>query len=51
VNETGGKARRRYTWETLPPDVNRLVNTHGKKEIIIHEELGRQEIIEEYVEV
>lgn len=38
-------------WENLPTNINRLVNTHGKKEITIYEQMGSVESIEEYVEV
>ncbi len=37
-------------WEPLPPGINRLVSTSGKKEITIYEALGSQETVEEYVE-
>ena len=37
-------------WESLPQGINRLVSTHGKKEITIYEALGSQDIVEEYVE-
>lgn len=37
-------------WESLPSGVNRLISTHGKKEITIYESLNSQESVEEYVE-
>jgi len=44
-------ARPRVVWENLPPGINRIVNTHGKKEVIVNESVGSLECIEEYVEV
>jgi hypothetical protein len=38
-------------WESLPPNINRIINTHGKKEIVVYESLTSLESIEEYVEV
>lgn len=44
-------AKRQILWESLPPSINRIVNTHGKKEIILYEEMDNIESFEEYVEV
>jgi len=38
-------------WENLPPNINRIINTHGKKEVVVYESLTSLESIEEYVEV
>jgi len=38
-------------WENLPPNINRIINTHGKKEVAVYESLTSLESIEEYVEV
>ena len=43
--------RSRVVWENLPPGINRVVNTHGKKEVALTEALGSLESVEEYVEV
>ena len=56
IVKDGGQAGRRpakltVIWENLPQNVNRLVNTYGKKEIVIYESLQSQECLEEYVEV
>jgi hypothetical protein len=40
-----------YTWEDIPPNVNRIVNTHKKKEVTVFDKLSDPESIEEYVEV
>lgn len=40
-----------YEWENLPEGVNRLVDTHSKKEITLIEKMDDQESIEEYAEV
>eukprot|EP00347_Sterkiella_histriomuscorum_P002755 403366928 len=49
---TGPKnVKPKITWENLPPNVNRIVNTHGKKEVVLYESLQSLESIEEYVEV
>lgn len=44
-------ARPKIVWENLPPNINRIINTHGKKEIVVYESLTSLESIEEYVEV
>ena len=49
--EVLGKGGELVEWETLPLGINRLVDTHGKKEITISEALGSLESVEEYVEV
>jgi hypothetical protein len=38
-------------WENLPAGINRLVDTHGKKEITIYDKMDDLEQTEEYVEV
>ena len=38
-------------WESLPPTINRIVDTHRKKEISIYDQMGSSETVEEYVEV
>lgn len=39
-----------YTWENLPGDVNRIVDTTGKKEVQLFDEMNKQESFEEYLE-
>jgi hypothetical protein len=39
------------TWEILPPGINRLISTHGKKELVISEEINNTQSVEEYVEI
>ena len=41
----------KVNWEILPPNINRIANTFGKKESVIYESLGSLEIMEEYIEV
>ena len=49
---TGQKhAKPKIAWESLPPNINRVINTNGKKEITVYESLTSLESIEEYVEV
>lgn len=56
INKAKGKGqaalpgRGLIEWENLPQGVNRLISTHGKKEITIYESLGSCESVEEYVE-
>jgi hypothetical protein len=38
-------------WEVLPPGINRLISTHGKKELVISEEINNTQSVEEYVEI
>lgn len=40
-----------YEWENLPEGINRLIDTHGKKEITIFESMDELESAEEFVEV
>jgi len=51
VNGGPKNGKPKVTWESLPPNINRIVNTHGKKEIILNESMTSLESIEEYVEV
>lgn len=44
-------AKPKIAWENLPPNINRIVNTYGKKEIVLYESLTSLESIEEYIEV
>ena len=46
-----GDIKENIIWENLPQGINRLISTHGKKELMISEEMDNTQSTEEYVEI